>query len=203
MKKPVYLVLFLIFALTGWSCSVFQTMVNVSRLKFKLDQVNNFHVDGIPVSAKTRLKDFSAVELLKLSSSFAKGKLPVSFIINVQAKNPNDGTGGYPRTNAVIKSFPWKLIINDKETVSGDISSPVSVPGTGEATVIPIQFNVDLMNFFKDKGYESLINLALNIGGYKGSAMNVALLAQPTVSTAIGNITYPGQLKIVSYKFTE
>jgi len=203
MKKTIYLVVFLALALLGWSCSVYQTMVNISRLKFKLDQVNNFQINGVSVSNKTKLKDFSAVEILKISSSFVKGKLPASFTINVQAKNPNDGSGGYPGTNAVIKSFPWKLIIDDKETISGNISSPVSVPGTGEVTIIPIQLNIDLMDFFKDRGYEALINLALNIGGYKSSAMSIALLARPTVSTAIGNITYPGELKIVSYQFTE
>jgi len=203
MKKSTYLIVFLVLALSGWSCSVYQTMVNISRLKFKLDQVSNFQINGADVSNKAKLKDFSAVEILKISSSFAKGKLPASFIINVQAKNPNDGSGGYPSTNAVIKSFPWKLIIDDKEIISGNISSPVSVPGTGEVTVIPIQLNIDLMDFFKDKGYESIINLALNIGGYKSSAMNIALLARPTVSTVIGNITYPGELKIVSYQFTE
>jgi hypothetical protein len=203
MKKIIYIVLFLLLAVPNWSCSVYQTIVNISRLKFKLDQVNNFLVSGIPVSNKTQLKDFSAAEILKISSSFAQGKLPVSFTLNVQAKNPNDGTGGYPKTSATIKSFPWRLLLDEKETISGNIGSPVSVPGTGELTNIPIQLNLDLMTFFKDRGYESLINLALNIGGYKKSASSVALLAQPTVGTSIGNITYPGELKIVSYQFTE
>jgi hypothetical protein len=203
MKKIIYIVLFLLLAIPNWSCSVYQTIVNISRLKFKLDQVNNFLVSGIPVSNKTQLKDFSAAEILKISSSFAQGKLPVSFTLNVQAKNPNDGTGGYPKTSATIKSFPWRLLLDEKETISGNIGSPVSVPGTGELTNIPIQLNLDLMTFFKDRGYESLINLALNIGGYKKSASSVVLLAQPTVGTSIGNITYPGELKIVSYQFTE
>jgi hypothetical protein len=203
MRKTLYLVLFLLLALPNWSCSVYQTLINVSRLKFKLDQINNFMISGVSVSNKSQLKDFSAIEILKISSSFAQGKMPVSFTINVQAKNPNDGTGGYKRTNATINSFPWRLLIDDKETISGNISSPVTVPGTGEITAIPIQLNIDLMTFFKDRGYESLINLALNIGGNKNSASNVALLARPTVNTSIGNITYPGELKIVSYQFTE
>ena len=67
--------------------------------------------------------------------------MPATFTLNVNALNPNDGTGGYPETNATIVAFPWRLMINNKETVTGDIGSPFSVPGTGEAAVIPIQIN--------------------------------------------------------------
>ncbi|MFO7444857.1 MAG: hypothetical protein R6W90_00755 [Ignavibacteriaceae bacterium] len=203
MNKKIYLFILILFAVTNLSCSVYETFVNMSRLKFKLGDVNNFTISGVSVSNKSRLQDFSSVELIKLSSSFAQGKLPVSFTLNVEAKNPNDGKGGYPKTSASINSFPWRLEIDDKETITGNIGSPVSVPGTGEVVTIPMQMSLDLIPFFRDKGYEAIINLALNIGGYKKSASSLALYAQPTVNTAIGNISYPRELKIVSYEFTE
>lgn len=203
MKKLLLPALILYISFSNISCSVFETIVNISRLKFKLGDVNNFTISGVSVAGKTRLQDFTAVELLKISSSFAQGKLPVAFILNVQAQNPNDGTGGYPKTNATIQSFPWRLELDDKETISGNIGTPVTVPGTGELTVIPMQMNLDLLSFFKDRGYESLINLALNVGGYKSTPQSIALFAQPTVRTSIGNVTYPGELKIVGYQFTE
>jgi hypothetical protein len=141
------------------------------------------------------------MELLQISSSFAKGSLPVSFTLNIEAKNPNTGTGGYPRTNASINSFPWRLLIDDKETISGNISSPVSVPGTGETEIFPLRITMDLVPFFKEKGYESLINLALNIGGYGKTSSRIALYAKPSVSTSVGVINYPNELKIVSTGF--
>jgi hypothetical protein len=58
------------------------------------------------------------------------------------------------------------------------------------------------MKFFKDKGYESLINLALNIGGSGGSSSRLTLFAQPTVSTSLGNIKYPEEIKIVNHEFS-
>ncbi len=202
MKRSYLLLVLISFALSGISCSVYETIVNISRLKFKLGDVNNFLISGVSVSNKSRVQDFSAVEILKISSAFAEGKLPVSFTLNVEAKNPNDGTGGYARTNATIESFPWRLEIDDKETISGNIGSAVTVPGTGEITAIPITINVDLLDFFKDRGYESLINLALSIGGYNSSGAKLALFARPTVKTTLGNITYPNELKIVSFDFT-
>ncbi len=189
-------------AVSNISCSVLQTMQNLSRLKFKLGSVNQFTFNGVNISNKTKLGDFSAMEILSISSAVANGKLPVSFTLNVDTQNPNDGTGGYPKTNVSISSFPWRLLIDEKETISGNIGQPFQVPGTGESAVIPLQMNLDLMSFFKDRGYESLINLALTLGGKSGSSSKLTLYAKPVVGTSLGNISYPNEIKIVSHQFT-
>ena len=189
--------------LSSLSCSVFQTISNIGRLKFKLGNVGNFSLSGIAVSNKSKLSDFNALDLLKLSSSFAQGNFPVSFILNVEALNPNDGTGGYPSTNATLKSFAWRLLLDNRETISGNIAQPVTVPGTGQAAIIPLQINMDLLSFFKDRGYESLINLALNLGGNSGSASQITLYAKPVISTMLGDLSYPSELKIVDFEFTK
>jgi len=196
------LLLSVILLLTTSSCSVYETMVNISRLKFKLGAVNNFTVSGINISNKSSLQDFNAMELLNLTQVIATGKLPASFTLNVEAKNPNDGTGGYPKTDATLKAFPWRLEIDNVETISGNIGTPVSVPGTGQITNIPLTMNVDLIEFFGNKGYENLLNLALALGGQQGSSSKLSLFATPTVSSPLGDIKYPSELKIVDQSFT-
>lgn len=200
MKKIVLISTALLF-LTS-SCSVYETMVNLSRLKFKLGAVNNFTVSGINISGKKSLQDFNPLEVVNLTSVIASGKLPVSFTLNVEAKNPNDGTGGYPKTDATLKAFPWRLEIDNVETISGNIGSPVTVPGTGEVTNIPLTMNIDLIEFFGNKGFDNLINLALTLGGQQGSSTRLSLFASPTVSSPVGDIKYPGELKIVDQSFT-
>lgn len=200
MKKIVLLSTALLF-LTS-SCSVYETIVNLSRLKFKLGAVNNFTVSGINISGKKSLQDFNPLEVVNLTSVIASGKLPVSFTLNVEAKNPNDGTGGYPKTDATLKAFPWRLEIDNVETISGNIGSPVTVPGTGEVTNIPLTMNIDLIEFFGNKGFDNLINLALTLGGQQGSSTRLSLFASPTVSSPVGDIKYPGELKIVDQSFT-
>ena len=190
----------MIFLLT--SCSVYETMVNLSRLKFKLGNVDNLTLSGINISNKKSISDFNAVELLKLTSVITSGELPVSFTLNVEAKNPNDGSGGYPKTDATLKAFPWKLEIDNVETISGNIGSPVSVPGTGDVTNIPLTMNLDLIEFFGNKGLDNLVNLALALGGQQGSSSKLTLYATPTVSSPLGDIKYPGELKIVDQTFT-
>jgi hypothetical protein len=177
-------------------------MVNLSRLKFKLGDVVNFTVGGINITNKRSVSDFSSVEVLKLTSALTSGKLPASFTLNVEAKNPNDGTGGYPKTDATLKAFPWRLEIDQVETISGNIGTSVSVPGTGEITNIPLTMNIDLIEFFGNKGYENLLNLALALGGQEGSSSKLSLYASPTVSSPLGDIKYPGELKIVEQSFT-
>ena len=184
------------------SCSVYETFVNLSRLQFKLGSVNNFEINGIDLSNKSKLDDFNLKDIFNLSSMFASGKFPVSFTLNVSAKNPNNGTGGYKATDATIQSFPWRLMIDNKETISGNIDKPISVPGTGEDTTIPIIISLDLLKFINDQGYESLINLALMLGGKDGSSTRLTLYADPVVNTILGNISYPGEIKIVDRSFT-
>jgi len=200
MKKILLISTLIIFS--NISCSVYETFVNISRLKFKLGNVDGFTLSGVDITNKKKAGDFSPVELLRISSDFASGKLPVSFILNVEANNPNDGKGGYSKTNVTLKSFPWRLSIDDKETISGNIGSPVSVPGTGEATKIPLTIGLDLMQFFIDKGYESILNLALNISAYSVGTSKLTLFAKPTVATSIGSITYPEEIKIVDFQYS-
>ena len=203
MKRFFSFAILLSLILSGIQCSVYETLTNLSRLKFKVGTVNGFQISGIPFSGKSKLSDFNPLDLLKISSAFAQGSLPASFILNVEAKNPNDGTGGYKKTDATLQNFKWRLFLDEKETVSGDIEQPVTVPSTGDVTTIPLRINIDLMKFFKDKGYESIINLALALGGAQGSSTKIALYATPTVSSMLGNITYPGELKLVDYEFSK
>jgi hypothetical protein len=202
MKRYFIIALLFSFVISGIHCSVYDTITNLSRLQFRVGNVNGFQINGISFSNKSKLSDFSAIDLLKISSSFAQGSLPASFVLNVEAKNPNDGTGEYKKSDATLQSFKWRLFLDDKETVSGDIDRPVSVPGRGDATIIPLRINLDLMKFFKDQSYQSIVNLALALGGTQGSSSKISLYATPSVSSLFGNITYPGELRIVDYQFT-
>ncbi len=203
MRKKILVVLVLFVAIVGLNCSVLNTITNISRLKFKIGNTSNLQLAGVSLEGKRNINDFSSLDALKLSAGFIRGSLPLTFTLYVDAENPNDGTGGYARTNATINSFPWRLFIDDKETITGNIGAPVSVPGTGEVTVMPLSATVDLVKYFKNKGYEAILNLALNLAGQGTHPTKLALFAQPTVHTALGNIKYPEEIKIVSLEYSK
>ncbi|MBK9248125.1 MAG: hypothetical protein IPM69_08450 [Ignavibacteria bacterium] len=182
--------------------SIMNALNNVQRLQFKLENVANFRVAGISTSNKSTLSDFSIIDGLSLSRAVATGKLPVEFTINVAAVNPNDGKGGSPSRTATLSSLDFRLLIDDVQTIKGDITSPLDIPGTGQSTIIPVTVSLDLYEYFGNKGYDGLVNLALALGGAKGSASHIKLDARPTVSTVLGPVSYPGRITIVDKQYS-
>lgn len=196
-QRIVFFVLLSIFS----GCSVIQTFSNVSRLKYKIHSARDYQLIGIELGNKKSLKDFNSLEILKLSAGLIRGNLPITFLINVEASNPNDGTGGYPRTDLNITSFPWRLYLNEKETVRGSIAQPVFVPGKGESVIIPIQIEFDVAKSFKEKSLDDILALLLQVGGVKGSTSNLKLIAKPVLGTPLGKLEYPNEITIVDKSF--
>ena len=198
MKKIIFISVVTLLMLS--SCSIYNTITNFSKLKFKLDSVNDYTIAGIPVSEKSQLKDFNALQIIKLSSEFASGKLPVSFKLNVEVKNPNKAESG-SGVDITLKEFPWTLYIDDNETISGSIGSPVLIPGGIETEIIPLEIRLDLMQFFSNKNFDSLLNLALKLSGGESSSSSIKLVASPKLGTPIGDIQYPEPITIVNHTF--
>ena len=55
----------------------------------------------------------------------------------------------------------WKLLVDNKQTISGVMDSEIIVPGTGQTATIPIKMTLNLMDFFNNLGYEGVVKLAL------------------------------------------
>jgi len=208
MKKPARIVVgFLALAgiLLFESCAAIDQMAsvlaNLKRLQFKLNGVRDFRLLGLDLSGKAKISDFAAMDALRLVDSYRSKRLPVDFVVDVLAVNPNDGTGGTTKTTSTLTGLEFRLLIDSQPTVTGNIDEPVEIPGTGQESVIPIRISLDLFEFFGDKRYEDLLGLALAIGGRSRSAARISLDAQPTVSTPVGPITYPGRITIVSTDF--
>lgn len=191
-------------ALAG--CAALQEMqdalLNVKRLQFKLDGVVPGTLAGVSLAKINDPASLSLQDGIKLTSAFAQKALPLAFTLNVAAKNPNDGSGGSPQKAAVLSALAWTLKIDEKETINGDISSPIEIPGTGQATVIPLQMSLDLYQFFGERGYKDILNLAFTIAGKEGSTARITLAATPTVTIAGLPLKYPGAINIVDKEFT-
>lgn len=174
---------------------------NLQRLKFKVAGVSGFTVSGIAIADKQKLGDFTLLDGISLMAAYRNKKLPAGFTLNIEAINPNDGTGGSPQTSSTLTSFEWRLLIDDKPTVAGNIERPIEIPGTGQSAIIPLQISLDLVEFFGEKGYNDLLNLALALGGAQSDISRLAIDAQPRVSTPLGEITYPGRITIISKEY--
>ncbi|MBN8546476.1 MAG: hypothetical protein J0L60_10135 [Ignavibacteria bacterium] len=201
--KKLYLTLVIGFTLVFAGCNIIQSFVNLSRLQFKLHGVTSISVAGVSLTGKKSLSDLNVFEIAKVTESFFKGSLPLTFTLDLAAVNPNTGSGGYARTDAQLKSLPFRLVVDNRDLVTGNIKNPVSIPGTGETEHLPIDLTIDLAKVIKDQGYESLLNLALQVSGVGSGSSNVSLYARPVVSTVLGDITYPDEIRIVDATFSK
>lgn len=175
------------------------TVNNLQRVQFKLGEVSNFSVAGLPLSNKSKISDFGFKDAVKLTGAFASKKLPANFTLGLNAKNPNDGINtSTAKTKATITNIDWVLYIDDVQTINGIVNDNIVVPESGQTTTIPLNMNLDLYDFFGNKGYDRIINLALAIGGVNGSSSKIKLDISPTISTAIGPIKYPGRITVVN-----
>ncbi len=182
-------------------CSVLKdisdTITNLQRVEFKIGNVSNFSLAGLSIDKKSKLSDFGLRDAAKLTGAFAAKKLPANFTLGLNAKNPNDGTNSETKTKATITNIDWVLYIDDVKTINGVVNDNIVVPASGQSTTIPLQMSMDLYDFFGNKGYDRIINLALSIGGVNGSSSKIKLDISPTVSTSLGPIKYPGRITVV------
>lgn len=191
-------------SLIAGSCSSIKEMsnslANLQKVQFRLKSADNFAAAGVKFTSSTALSSLKPTDALAITSAWAQKKMPVSFMVNVEAKNPNDGTQGRS-SEAVVERLEWTLLIDDVETVSGATTSPITVPGSGQTAMIPINVQMDVYQYVQNKGVDGLINLGKALTGAPGSAARLKLVAQPTVRTPIGPISYPGKLTIVDQEF--
>jgi len=183
------------------SCSALNALAGLSRIQFKLNDVQSVRLAGIDVANKHSVSDFSIMDGVNLLGAFSSGRFPLTFTLNVAAKNPNQPSGSSMLSSLQVTDFPWRLLINNHETVTGNIGSPVGVPGGGMTTTIPLQVSVDLKQFFADKGYNDLLNVALALAG-QGGAGQLQLKATPEMGSSLGRMRYPGELTIVNTQFS-
>jgi hypothetical protein len=178
-----------------------QTLTNLKRLQFRLNGISDFALAGIRLGEKNQMKDVSLRDGVQLLAAFRQKRLPARFLLNVGARNPNDGSGGSTQTTSTLTRFDWRLLIDNQPTISGGIDKPLEIPGTGQSTVIPLRVELDLCEFFGNRGYDDLINLALALGGKNNDISRVSLDARPTVTTPLGDIAYPQHITIVNHEF--
>jgi hypothetical protein len=209
MKRPrkfiVYLLILCVFPLFFQGCAALQelggALMNLKRLQFKLAGVGQFSMAGINITRISSLTDFSVADGFKLLNAFQSRSLPAEVTLEILAINPNDGSGGSPNTVSTLTSLESRLLIDGESTVTGNIDQPIEIPGTGQASSIPLRMSIDLFEFFGNQGYKDLIELALAIGGLNRNSSRLSLDAQPKVSTPYGNILYPGRIVIVDKEF--
>lgn len=199
MRKNILLIVIAAMIVISGCSGITDTITNAQRLQWKLGSVSGMTVSGVDVSNVSSFSSLNPLDLVKLTSAVGSGQLPVSFTLNLLAKNP-EGEGGSKNSSDLIKSVDWRLLIDNKETINGVLSGPITVPGVGQTSTIPVGISLDIMQFFQNEGLQSLAGMLLGIGGKSGSPARLSLKIRPTIDTFLGPIS-PGEITVIDKEF--
>ena len=191
----------LLFILTITACGVLNTLGDFSKLKFRISSAENIMLGGINIDDKTEFIDLTADEIKKLYRIVYDEHVPLSFTLNVAIINPNNSKGNVSPAEIKLKSFPYKLYIEEKETITGNIKEPVLITASEEEKEFQLNISVDLWEFYKGNNFNNTVEPVLKYGGVKGITSHLKLVVKPIIETPAGDYEYPEEITVVDYQF--
>jgi len=182
MKTKVLIVLSVLF-LSFFSCNTLSQLTAFKNCNYELVNLSNTTVAGVSLTGLQDVNKLNATSFLKITTAILSGNLPLNATVNVKATNPNS-------QKAQIAGLAWAIDLNSTNILTGNVNQTINIPANGGQTVIPFNFQIDVMKLFK-KGEKndniiSFINNVLRTG--EGSS-TVSIRIKPTVSVGGRNIS--------------
>jgi len=170
------LIILSVLLLSFFSCDTLSKLVAFKNCNYELVNLNNTAVAGVNLNGLQDVKNLNATSLLKVTTAILSGKLPLTATVNVKATNPNTQT-------AQIAGLEWAIDLNSTNILTGNVNQKVTVPANGGQTVIPFNFQLDVMKFVKkgdsNDNIYGLVNNVLRTG--EGSS-TIFIRIKPTIS---------------------
>jgi LEA14-like dessication related protein len=182
MKNKVLIICSVLF-LSFFSCNTLSQLAAFKNCNYELVNLSNTTVAGISLAGLQNVNNLNAASLLKITTAILSGNLPLNATVNVKATNPN-------AKMAQVEKLEWAIDLNNSNILTGNVNQRISVPANGGHTVIPFNFQIDVMKLVKkgetNDNVISLVNNVLRTG--EGSS-TVSIRIKPTVSVGGKNIS--------------
>ncbi len=171
------------------SCKQLQELQSLAKCDFKLRSVENIQLAGINIQQKQSISQVNAMDVVSLTSAYVSKNLPLSFNLNVDARNPNP-------TKAALTALDWILEIDDIEMTRGILNKKYEINPNGGVTTIPMSMNFDLFKVLTGKAKDAVLNFGFNLTGTGNTPTRITLKARPTIMIGTIPIQYPGYIAI-------
>jgi hypothetical protein len=171
------------------ACQTINQMKNFANCSFRRQDVGKFNVAGIDLGNRRSLADFGVADLATLGRAWGQPEFPITFMVNVEAKNPN------PQPAAMIR-MDWIAAVDGKDLVSGTLNERVDVAANGGTALVPLQVKLDLKKLFAGQERNAALGFLFDAAAKGNDNTRLALKIKPYVRVAGVDIPYPGYLTI-------
>lgn len=188
MKTNRILALLILVLVIVPSCDILQQMVTFTKCEFKMNSLTNTKLVGINVQSKKGFKDLSFLDAANVTKTLLTGKLPLSFNLNIEAKNPN-------AKPASMQKMEWKVFIDGIELTKGVMDQKVAIQ-PGGSQIIPLNVEIDLKKALSGKTKDALLNFGFNLADKGNYPTRVRLDIKPTIYVGAMALSYPGYFSL-------
>ena len=195
ISRPLIVILIVILtAVTQKSCNFLKEITALGKCEFRMTTLENPEIAGVDVSQIRSLADLNFVDMGIISASILTGDLPLSFILNVEVRNPNPAM-------AALNRLEYIAFIDDVQVAGGSLDRRIEIPSNGGVSTIPLRMNIDLIDILKKDSRQTLVNFGLNLADAGNRPTRVSLKVKPTILVGSMEINYPGYFT-VKHDFT-
>ena len=184
----------LLIAISENSCNFLKEISTLGKCEFRVTTLVDPEIAGVDVSQIRSFTDLNFVDMGIISASMLKGDLPLSFTLNVEARNPNPAT-------AALNGLEYLAFIDDVEVARGNLDRRIEIPANGGVTTIPLRLNTDLIDILKKDSRQAMVNFGLNLADAGNRPTRVSIKVKPTILVGAMEINYPGYFT-VKHDFT-
>ena len=187
MKKLLLVLLSAVFLGCGVARQI-QEAKNFAKCEFRIRSVEGTRLGDVKIQNVKSLKDLSMKKAAEIAMVLGSDKIPLSFTLNLQAKNPNAET-------ASMNKLEWILFIDEHEMVAGVLDQKVEIT-QNQVAEIPIVISADLREALRGKSRDAIVNLAFNVAGQGDNPTHILLKVKPSIEIAGYIIQYPGYIDV-------
>lgn len=192
MKRTSQIILpLLAILILASSCRTVRELKALAKCQFRIASVGNTQLAGINVQNIRTFSDLSFAQAGKITSSYMSGNLPLTFTLNVQAKNPNDEL-------AALNRLEWIALFDDIELLNGVVNQRVAIQPNGGVASIPLQVSCNLRKVLSKLQKDKALSSPFELADERNRPKRVSLKLKPSIT--IGkkgrSIPYPGYITV-------
>lgn len=183
--KRVAFPLLMIGLLVFSGCRGLRELSRLADCEYKVNTLTNTTLAGVNVQRVKKFEDLRLTDAAIASQELIKGRLPLNFILNIEAKNPN-------KEQAAVGRLEWKAFIDNVEIATGIHPNRVVIPGNGGTAVIPLQVGCDVLQILSsNEKRNTLLNFGMNLADAGDKPTRVSIKIRPSIQIAKKTIASP------------